>query len=232
MLGDERIVVEPGIRATDAIDLVGLARRELFMRVEAPGAAQQALTAEYFMDAWNAPAEGVRDVEDRAIRIGKGGGLGEHSGVEDASGALSLRAFQQLYRRSGPAGPLAKQTAVDPPQRSLAADRDGERCQQIDDDVVVVARVERDVVTARIGDGTDHVDRLIPVEGRDLDRPDVRQLGELAPKGVAENATADRGLEVEAEERHHLTHLAAMQQQLAFVLTLPVTEAEQGNVIA
>ena len=51
-------------------------------------------------------------------------------------------------------------------------------------DVVVVAGVQGDVVPARLGDGADHVERLVAVERRDLDRDDVRDLREPPPERV------------------------------------------------
>src|SRR3982751_260916 len=232
MLGDESVVAEARICPTHSIDFLGLSRRELLMRVETPRACQQALPSEHLVNARDASAERVRDVEDRAVRVSEGRGLGEPSRVEYAGGALSLHALEQLHRRPRPASPLAEQTTVDPTHRRLAADRHGARGQQVDDDAVVIARVERDVVAPGVRNGADNVDRLISVERRDLDRPHVRHLGELAPERVAEHAAADGWLQVEAEERHHLAHFTTMQQQLALILTLPIAKAEQAYVVA
>jgi len=57
-------------------------------------------------------------------------------------------------------------------------------CEQVRDDVVIVARVERDVVTPRLDDRPDDINCLIPIERRDLYRPHARDLGEFAPKPI------------------------------------------------
>ena len=54
MLGNERIVGEMGISTADAIDLFGLAGREIFVRIETPAAGKQTLAREDFIDAGDA----------------------------------------------------------------------------------------------------------------------------------------------------------------------------------
>ena len=67
---------------------------------------------------------------------------------------------------------------------------EAERRDEVADDVVVVAGVERDVVAARFGDGADHVERLIAIERRDLDRHDPRNLRETPPERVRQRPSA------------------------------------------
>ena len=87
-------------------------------------------------------------------------------------------------------------------RRSTKVPRDVEAVgrEQIEDDVVVVAGVERDVVAAGFGDGADDIDRLVAVEGRHLDGDDVANFREAAPEREREHASADRGLKIETDD--------------------------------
>ncbi len=72
---------------------------------------------------------------------------------------------------------------------------------EIQHDVVVVAGVERNPA-ARVSDRADHVERLVPVERRDLDRDDILQLGKPPPECVREDPAAHGRLEIETHDRH------------------------------
>src|SRR5262245_66215970 len=74
--------------------------------------------------------------------------------------------------------------------------------EEVKNDVVIVPGVERDVgFAAGFGHGADNIESLITVEGRNLDGSDVFDLNEATPKIERKDTTADRGLEVEAEDR-------------------------------
>src|SRR5262245_62687307 len=63
--------------------------------------------------------------------------------------------------------------------------------------------VERDgALPAGIGDRTHHVEGVVTIERRDLDRDDPVDLHEAAPERVGEPPPTDRGLEVERSEEH------------------------------
>ena len=90
-----------------------------------------------------------------------------------------------------------------------------ERREQVEHDVVVVAGVERDAVLgARGHHAADHVERAVAVEGRHLDRDDVVDRGEAAPELHRQGNAADRGLQVEADQRDHLRDRLAVRDQL------------------
>ena len=79
--------------------------------------------------------------------------------------------------------------------------RPGSR-QQVGHDRVVVAGVERHIAgPAALRQRAHHVERLVAVEGRDLDGHDVLDLQEAPPELGVQDPPAHRGLEVEAEER-------------------------------
>ena len=66
---DKRVVGEVGISAAHPVDLLGLARREGLVRVQAPDASQQPLAPEDFVDAGNAAREAVLGIEEGGVRI-------------------------------------------------------------------------------------------------------------------------------------------------------------------
>ena len=98
---------------------------------------------------------------------------------------------------------MAEQAALE-----IRAGRDAlvaqvERQHQVEQDVVVVAGVERDAVErARRRHAAQHVERAVAVERRDLDGDDVVDGGEAAPEIGAEDDAADRRLQVEADQRN------------------------------
>ena len=59
---------------------------------------------------------------------------------------------------------------------------ESKRGDQIHHDVVVVSRVDCDIVTASFDDGANHIDRLIAIERGDLDRDDILNFREFPPK--------------------------------------------------
>src|SRR5690348_11418030 len=197
--------------APNAVDLVRLTGRQLLAWVEAPDAAQQSLTAKYLVDSGDAAAEGVRHVKDGAVRIGERRRLAQPPGADGIFLPGRLRTIEQLNGAARPHRELAQQAAIDPAHGSLTPTDDRKGCQEVHHDAVVVPGVEGDVVAASLRDRAHDVERLIPTERSDLDRPDVGNLRELAPEGKAQNSSADRRLQVKAEERDHLGHLAAVQ---------------------
>ncbi len=66
-----------------------------------------------------------------------------------------------------------------------------EWCDEIRDDGVVIAGIERDVVTPGVDDGPEHIQRLIPVERRDLYGDHSGYLREPAPECVRKRPPAD-----------------------------------------
>src|SRR5437867_9883802 len=113
-----------------------------------------------------------------------------------------------------PHGPLSEQAAVHPTHAFLATLLHGERRREIPDDIVVVPGVQRDVVAAGLTDRAHDVESLVAIEGRDFDRPQIRNLRELAPKRIIEYAPANGGLEIKTEERDDIRYGATVREQL------------------
>src|SRR5258706_960825 len=97
-----------------------------------------------------------------------------------------MRAFafgEQIDGVACPTRPMAEQAADDTQARLSAVGPQREFSQQIDDDVIIVAGVERDFIGAvRFSQRTDNIERLIAAEGGDLDGDNVRNFNEAAPE--------------------------------------------------
>ena len=144
----------------------------------------------------------------------------------------ALALVEQLDRPASSRPPSARAARRRSGARPSSADGEAERREQVGDDVVVVAGVERDVVAPGLGDGPDDVERLVAVERRDLDRDDVLDLGEAPPERVRQQPAAHRGLEVEADERDDLGDGAAVGDERVVVRVGQRGQAEQPGVVA
>src|SRR5690606_16288680 len=177
--------------------------------------------------------EAVHCVEDGAVRIGKLGG--ERQDVRrDLRGAVhGAEALEELDRAAGPDGPLSEEPADDPALARLAVgSTKPEGRHEIEDDLIVVPGVERDVLASRRDDRPHDVERPVAIEAGDLDRDDVLDLGEAAPKGVRQLAPADRRLEIEAEDRDDLGDRAHVSEDRVLIrLIAEGPEAEKPGVV-
>ena len=103
--------------------------------------------------------------------------LGAASRRRPRRAACSARAARRrcvVHTDQWPSSPPRKRTVTGAPSRI-----DGERRDQVEHDVVVVAGVERDAVLgAGVDDAAHHVERAVAIERRDLDRDDVVDRGE------------------------------------------------------
>src|SRR5690348_1656960 len=100
----------------------------------------------------------------------------------------------QLDSTLRPDGPVAEQAADDPPLDLTPIDLESVGRYQVGDDAVVVTCKESNVVAAGFGDGPNHVECTVAVEGRNLDGGDALDLRKPPPESVRENAPANRWL--------------------------------------
>src|SRR5687768_13173925 len=166
--GDEVVVVQVRIRGIDPVDLFLLTRTEPLVRIQPPVAIQQSLPSQNFVQSRDAAGELVGGVEERGVAVGDLDAAHEHVARDLALIAVMLTLDEQPRRLLRPNRPVAQQPANDPAFDRLVAGRDAVRREQVHHDVVVVARVQRDVIAPRLGDGADDVERLIAVERRHL----------------------------------------------------------------
>src|SRR5690606_23159799 len=172
IFADEIVVGEFRVGVVDAVDFGGLAGRELFVRVEAPGAGHEALFRENAMDAGDAAGEAVGDIEEGGVVIGERDVPGHP--VDGDFGVLAgfFDFFEHGDGFSGADAPLAEEAAGDPAFFGRSGG-EGEGGEEIGDDVVVVSGVESDVVASGFEGGADDVDAVVAVERSDLDGNDV-----------------------------------------------------------
>src|SRR5205814_2425761 len=90
-------------------------------------------------------------------------------------------------------------------------------CEEVQHNVVIVARVERDVAPARLSHSPYHVDGLVTIERGYFNRDHIFNLCKTAPERKRQWPASDRRLKIKADERNDLSHSAAMGQQLIFV---------------
>src|ERR1700716_3046936 len=69
MPANEAVIVQRGVCGVDPVDLFHLARRKIFIRVEAPAALEHALAPQDLMKARNASPETIRCIEERGVAV-------------------------------------------------------------------------------------------------------------------------------------------------------------------
>ena len=190
----ERIVVEVRIGGADAVDLLALSGSQRLLRVETPDAFEQSLPAQDLVAAGDHALETVGRVEDRRVAVGDLRVERHKLGVNLVGGNGSVNVLQQFDRALDPYAPMAEQPAFDA-QGARAPMRDhGEGCDEVEDDVIVVAGIERDALGGiRLGDAADHVQRAVTIERRDLDGDDVVDRRETPPERHRQHQQPRRG---------------------------------------
>src|SRR6266436_2305930 len=121
-----------GISSANAADLFGLAGTQDFRRVQTPGAREQALAAQYFVDAGYAASKAMRRIENRGVGVGQFNvPLQEFTGDSGAfcNGAMAFA--EQFHRTVRPDRPLAEQTADDSAFDDLSIARKSKGGEQV-----------------------------------------------------------------------------------------------------
>jgi hypothetical protein len=192
--GDEGVVDEPWVGGLDAGDFFGLAGGEGFAGIEAAGGGDETLLVQDVEDAGDAAVEVVSDVEDGTVGVGEFGISREPRGIDLWLMLGGLEIAEEGGDAFGPDAPLSEESAG----HALGMGPWGE---EVADDVIVISGVEGDVAASAIGDGADGVGGLVAIEGSELDGDEsIDFIAQGSPKVVAEEASADGGLEVEADD--------------------------------
>ena len=82
------------------------------------------------------------------------------------------------------------------------------------------------MASTRIRQRTDNVDRLIAIEGCDLDRNHVFNFEETAPEFVRQNPASNRRLQVKADNRNRRCNRASMRNQFSNAFVLEISKAQ------
>jgi len=134
---------------------------------------------------------------------------------------------------SRPYAPMAEQPAIDPHFYFGVVARNSERGHQIEHDVVIVSGIKANAILgARRNDATDHIQRAITVERRDLDRYDLLNFSETAPKVCRQRNAAYGGLQIKAEKRNAIGDRATMRDQFAFTGSFHCGQTQEPGMIA
>src|SRR5450755_1030838 len=216
-----------GIAAANSINLFILSRRKHFFRIQAPATLKQALPAKYFVDPRDATPEPVSRIEDRRIHVGDLLGTRQQSGGKLA---LILLEFREEQGRSlRPNRPVTQQSAHDahPLTEEIVLG------QQINHYVVVISGVKGDVLIAAAFDNSaNYIQRVIPIERRDLDSDHIWNLGKLPPEFIWQNTTAYCWLQIKANDGSDGGDGPTIFKQLRFWFSLKSSETQKHRVIS
>src|SRR5579884_2123807 len=213
MLSDEGVIEEVRISPADALDLVRLSGAECFLRIEAPNALQQSLPPQHFVDAGDAAAEAVGRIEHGSVRIREFvGRTQQFDGNRSSTTDNGMTLVQQLDRLPCPHRPLAEQPADDASLDGPSTDGKAIGREQIENDVIVIAGVQGNILAAGLGDGTNNIEGLVAIERRDLDGHHALNFEELPPEAIRQKTAADSGLKIKTHDRQHLGDGAAVNE--------------------
>jgi len=126
---------------------------------------------------------------------------------------------------------MAEESADDAAFDLLALDGKNVRREEVEDDVVVIAGIERNIA-AGFGHGADDIQSLITIERSDFDGDDIFDFGEFAPEIVREDATADSRLKIKTDDGKNLCDGAAVGEECGFGSVRKRGEAEETGVVA
>ena len=180
--------------AIDAVDLLHWPGLRPSFGIEAPDAFHQALPPQHFVATGDAAVKIVGDVEEGAVAVGDAGIEREQIGRHGLLVPRGLAALELLDRRSRSTPTNGRAVRLWNRCAWFCRCRAGERQHQVEQDVVVIAGVERDAVERTGGgDAAYHVERAIAVERRDLDRDHIVDLGEALPELCVEDEPPTAG---------------------------------------
>ena len=228
---DEGVVVEVGVGGVDAGNFFGLAGAEGFVGIETPDAFEESLAAEDLVEAGDAAGKMIGCVEEGSVGVGDFDAFAKEFWRNADTGLYYGVTFgEQFSCAASPDGPMAEEAPNDAALDLFAVDVKNVRSEQVHHDVVVVAGVERNVA-AGFGDGADDVKSLVAIEGSDFDGGDIFDFGEFAPEFVRENAAADGGLKIEADDGNNLCDGATMREENGVRCMRKRGETEQARVV-
>lgn len=138
-----------------------------------------------------------------------------------------MTTFEQFDRSIGPHRPLAEQTADNAPLDHVAVPFKTKSGEEVDDDVVVVSRVERDIVPAGLDDRTNDVQRLVAIKRSDFDRNNVFNFHKASPEIIRKKPAAREWLQIESNHRNEGCESARVVNELIFGCLAQRTETEQ-----
>jgi hypothetical protein len=164
---NELVVDQMRIRRCHAIEILRLARRQIFRWIQAPPASQKPLSAENLVDARDASVEMMCNVKERCIHVRHLCISQEPLRIDRLRRLHNPMEFSlQLHSASRPHCPMSKQTAGEP--KRLSAEL--EPGDQVQDNMIVIARIESNLACAAgCSDSPQNILGGIAIEGSNLD---------------------------------------------------------------
>src|ERR1700730_13369922 len=116
------------------------------MRIETPDVLHQSLPPQDFVTAGDAAMKIVGDVEERAVAVGDARIERQQVGGQVFAAARGAAHLELLYCSRCPHRPMAEQSATNMDAGSDALIAQVERQREVEQNVIVIAGVERDAV--------------------------------------------------------------------------------------
>src|SRR5205814_1008279 len=113
----------------------------------------------------------VARIEHGGISIGNLDVTTQELGRDFTPSGQVMTFVQQLYGLTSPDGPVSEEATHESSLDLNTVSLEPKRSQEIHQDIIVVAGVESYVIAPTLDDGPHHVQRLIAVEGSNLDGP-------------------------------------------------------------
>ena len=167
------------------------------------------------MHAGDAAAKPIVRVEECAVHVCHRRGELEHFHWNGGVFWQRLYALEKLHGDVRPGAPVAQQAAPGDDGPFVTAGAETVAGEQVDNYVVVIAGVQRDLVI-RIGYCPCHVHGAVPVERRALDGLYAFDPADLPPVVKRERPSAHGHLQVKAHHVHDLCHGAGALHHLGF----------------
>src|SRR5262249_10580663 len=154
----------------------------------------------------------VGDIEEGAVAVGDTGIEREQVRRHARLVARGLAGLELQNRALRPYRPVAEQAATDMGARGDTLVAKVERQSKVEQDVIIIAGIERDAVERAGGrDAAQHVEGAVAVERRYLDGDDIVDLGKAPPEIRTQDHAADGRLQIEADQRDLSRNRTAMR---------------------
>ena len=176
--------------AANATDLLLLPGAQSLIRIETPQPLHQTLAPKHFVAAGDAAMKIVGNVEKGAVAVCDASVKCQEIRWYAIFVSSRLAPLELFYRARGPDRPVSEQATPEIDAHRDTVLSDIERQREVEQNVVVIAGVERDAIqgAARRYAAQD-VEGAIAVEWCDLNTDNVLDRGETAPEiGAKHNA--------------------------------------------
>src|SRR5882757_10563101 len=136
-------------------------RAETFGRIETPDSLKQSLPPQNFVTAGDAAVKIVGDVEECAVAVGDAGIECQEIRWHRVLVTRGAAHLELLDRLCSPYRPVAEQTAAEIGTRGDALVAQIERQREVEQDMVVIAGIERDAIERARGGYTGNDDHIL-----------------------------------------------------------------------